>query len=291
VGARNPRRGRGRPQGRIKPMLKPFLRSISIIGVLSALFAGLSLAFQESYKVGKQDVLKIEVVGDADFSREAATVSDNGMISFPVLGDLKVEGLTLPAIAELIRNSLIERKLLTEPVVSIIVKEYKSQSITILGEVKTTGKFYLKGPERLFDKIVEVGGVTASAGDIVITRLTPEGTQNITVKSKGLLRDTTTLKGGDVIVVQARETSQIYISGEVVSGRAINFVEGMTLSQAILMVGGLSRFGSKSKILLKRMTDGKETMTRANLADIEKGKAKDIPLQPNDSIIVGRRVF
>jgi len=272
-------------------MLKPFLRSISIIGVLSALFAGLSLAFQESYKVGKQDVLKIEVVGDADFSREAATVSDNGMISFPVLGDLKVEGLTLPAIAELIRNSLIERKLLTEPVVSIIVKEYKSQSITILGEVKTTGKFYLKGPERLFDKIVEVGGVTASAGDIVITRLTPEGTQNITVKSKGLLRDTTTLKGGDVIVVQARETSQIYISGEVVSGRAINFVEGMTLSQAILMVGGLSRFGSKSKILLKRMTDGKETMTRANLADIEKGKAKDIPLQPNDSIIVGRRVF
>jgi polysaccharide export outer membrane protein len=271
-------------------MLNPFLRLISILSVFASL-ASLSPAFQESYKVGKQDVLKIEVVGDADFSRDSAVVSDAGTISLPVLGELKVDGLTLSGIADLIRNSLIDRKLLTEPVVSVIVKDYKSQSITILGEVKATGKYYLRGSEKLFDKIVEVGGLTATAGDIVITRLTPDGPQNITVKGKELLRDTTTLKGGDVIVVQAREVAQIFISGEVVSGRAVNFVEGMTLSQAILMAGGLNRFGSKSKILLKRTVEGKETIAKVNLADIEKGKAKDIPLQPNDTIVVGRRVF
>jgi protein involved in polysaccharide export with SLBB domain len=68
-------------------------------------------------------------------------------------------------------------------------------------------------------------------------------------------------------------------------------MEGMTFSQAILMVGGLNRFGSKSKITLKRVSEGKETITQVNLGDIEKGKAKDIPLRPNDTIIVGRRVF
>jgi polysaccharide export outer membrane protein len=250
-----------------------------------------SLAQQESYRVGRQDVLKIDVAGDPEFSRDAATVSDSGTISFPVLGELKVEGLTLPEISELIRSTLIERKLLTQPVVSILVKEYRSQAITILGEVRTTGKYYLKGPEKLIDKIVDAGGLTPTAGDIVITRSTPEGIKNIEIKNKEIAQDATRVNAGDVIVVRLKEILQVYISGEVVSGRAINYMEGMTLSQAILMVGGLNRFGSKSKITLKRVSERKETITQVNLGDIEKGKAKDIPLQPNDTIIVGRRIF
>ncbi len=271
-------------------MLKSYLNSIPITGLLFAL-AGYSLAAQEIYKLGKQDVLKIEVAGDAEFSRDSATVSETGTVSFPVLGELKVEGLTLSEVAELIRKSLVERQLLTQPVVSVTVKEYRSQSITILGEVKAPGKYYLKGAEKLLDKIVDAGGLSPTAGDTVISRLTPEGTQNITIKNKDLVRDPTILRAGDVVVVQARETAQVYVSGEVVTGRALTFAEGMTLSQAILMVGGLNRFGSKSKITLKRITDGKETVTKVNLADIEKGKAKDIPLRPNDTVFVGRRMF
>ncbi len=157
--------------------------------------------------------------------------------------------------------------------------------------MKSTGKYYLKGTEKLFDKIVEAGGLTANAGEIVITRLTAGGTQTISVRAKDLIGDGTILKAGDVILVQGKEMSQVYVSGEVISGRALNYIEGMTVSQAILMVGGLNRFGSKSKITVKRTVDGKETLVKVNLADIEKGKAKDTPLLPNDSIIVGRRVF
>jgi polysaccharide export outer membrane protein len=251
----------------------------------------LSLADQDSYRVGKQDVLKIEVAGDPEFSRDSAPVSDNGTISLPVLGELKVEGMTLTEISELIRTTLIERKLLTQPVISVQVRDYRSQAITIMGEVRTTGKYYLKGPEKLIDKIVDAGGLTPTAGDIVITRATREGIQNIEVKNKEIPQDATQLKAGDVIFVRPKEIEQVYVSGEVVSGRAINYVEGMTVSQAILIVGGLNRFGSKSKITLKRSTEGKEKITRVNLGDIEKGKAKDIPLKPNDTIVVGRRVF
>jgi polysaccharide export outer membrane protein len=251
----------------------------------------LTLLAQESYRVGKQDVLKIEVAGDPEFSRDSATVSENGAISLPVIGELKVEGLTLPEISELVRSTLVGRKLLTKPVVLVEVKDYKSQAITILGEVRATGKYYLKGPEKLIDKVVEAGGLTATAGDIVITRSTPEGLKNIEVKNREIPQDATRLKAGDVIVVRPKEIAQVYVSGEVVSARAINYIEGMTISQAILMVGGLNRFGSKSKITLKRVTDGKETITQVNLGDIEKGKAKDVPLHPNDAIVVGRRIF
>jgi polysaccharide export outer membrane protein len=262
---------------------------LTVLGLCASM--SLPLFAQESYRVGKQDVLKIEVAGDPEFSRDSVTVSEAGTISFPVLGELKVEGLTMPEISELVRSALIGRKLLTKPVVSVEVKDYKSQAITILGEVRLTGKYYLKGPEKLIDKIVDAGGLTPTAGDIVITRSTPEGLKNIEIKNKEIPQDATRLRAGDVIVVKPREISQVYISGEVVSGRAVNYIEGMTLSQAILMAGGLNRFGSKSKITLKRVTDGKETITHVNLGDIEKGKAKDIPLQPNDTIVVGRRVF
>ncbi len=275
--------------GRIGPMLKSYLYLILSVGVFS--LGGRVLSAQEIYKVGKQDVLKIEVAGDTEFSRDAATVSETGTVSLPIMGEVKVEGLSLQEIVELIRSSLVERQLLTQPVVTVSVREYKSQSITILGEVKSAGKYYLKGSEKLFDKVVEAGGLTPNAGEIVITRMAPEGTRNIAVNPKDLIGNTTVLKSGDVILVQTKPLSQVYVSGEVVSGRALAYVEGMTLSQAILMAGGLNRFGSKSRITLKRISGGKEILTKANLGNIEKGKAKDIPLLPSDTIIVGRRVF
>ncbi len=276
-------------------MLKSYLQITLIISFFSSVGGFLPTAQEvdkeEAYRVGKQDVLRIEVAGDQDFTREAATVSESGTINYPVLGDLKIEGLSLIEIGEMIRNLLIERKLLTQPAVSVSVKEYRSQSVTVLGEVRSTGKYYLKGREKLFDKIVEAGGLTPNAGEIVISRTTTDGTQNIVVRARDLIGDATVLKAGDVILVRTREVTQVYVSGEVVSGRALNYVEGMTVSQAVLMAGGLNRFGSKSKVTIKRVVGGNEKLTKVNLAEIEKGKMRDFPLLPNDTIIVGRRVF
>ncbi|HYK91718.1 MAG TPA: polysaccharide biosynthesis/export family protein, partial [Acidobacteriota bacterium] len=99
-----------------------------------------------------------------------ATVSDKGTISYNILGELQVEGLTASEIAELIRKELINRKLLTQPTVTVVVKTYRSQSTTVLGEVRTPGKYYLQGPDRLIDVIAAAGGLTSVAGDITIHR-------------------------------------------------------------------------------------------------------------------------
>lgn len=245
----------------------------------------------EDYKVGKQDILRIEVPGEAEISREAVTVSAAGTISMPMIGELKIEGLSTIEIADLIRNVLIEQKILTQPSVSVTVREYRSQAVTILGEVRSTGKYFLKGPDKLLDKIAEAGGFSANAGDITVSRTSPAGNELIVIKSADLLRDMTLLKPGDVVLVKAKEIQQIFVSGEVVSGRPITFSENMTLSHAILMAGGVTRFASKSKITIKRVVDGEVVMLRANLANIEKNKDKDVPLLPGDTIVVGRRVF
>jgi polysaccharide biosynthesis/export protein len=108
------------------------------------------MGFQAEYRVGKLDVLSIEVAGESDFKKEAI-VSDMGTIRYGALGELKVDGLGVSEISELIRADLQNRKLFTNPNVSVLVKEYKSQSITILGEVAKMGRYFLKGPEKLLD--------------------------------------------------------------------------------------------------------------------------------------------
>ncbi len=245
---------------------------------------------QGSYRVGKQDVIRIEVPGDSEFTTEA-TVSDKGTISLRILGEITVEGLTVSEIADLLQRELVSHKLLTQPTVTVVVKDYRSQSTTVLGEVRTPGKYYLHGPDRLVDIIAAAGGLTSTAGDITINRATPGGAEIITIEAARLLSDTTPLQSGDVILVRAREISQVFVSGEVIAGKPLTYTSGLTVSQAILMAGGLNRFGSKSKITIRRTAGGKEELIKVNLADIEKGKAKDVPLMPNDQIIVGRRIF
>jgi polysaccharide export outer membrane protein len=246
--------------------------------------------YQGSYRVGSQDVIRIEVPGETEFTTEV-TVSEKGTISYSVLGELAVEGLTVSDIAELVRKELVARKLLTQPTVTVVVKTYRSQSVTVLGEVRSPGKYYLQGPDRLIDVIAAAGGLTTDAGDITINRTRPDGPKIITVKTATLLSDTTPLESGDVVLVRIRQISQVFVSGEVITSKPLVYNEGLTVSQAILMAGGLNRFGSKSKITIRRTSEGKEKVIRVNLADIEKGKAKDFPLLPNDQIIVGRRIF
>jgi polysaccharide biosynthesis/export protein len=256
------------------------------------IFGAAAFGFQAEYKVGRLDVLSIEVTGDPDFKKEV-TVSDKGMIRYGVLGDLNVQGMTVSEISDYIRAELQNRRLFTNPSVSVSVKEYKSQTVTILGEVGKMGRYVLKGPEKLLDALAEAGGPTDDAGDVVITRAF-EGdkgreTKDIVIKAGDLLKDVTYLQPGDVIMVKKKEIAQIFVSGEVASIKAIPYVEGMTVSQAILMAGGVTKFGSKSKITIRRT--GNDRLIKVNLAEIEKGKAKDEPLKPSDQIIVGKRIF
>jgi polysaccharide biosynthesis/export protein len=263
------------------------IRSGMAAVIVSAL---LSLGFQGSYRVGRLDVIRIEVAGEPELSREAA-VSEKGTISYAMLGEISVEGLTVSEVSETIRKGLIERKILVQPAVLVSVKEYRSQLVTVLGEVKNPGKFFLKGPETVLGVIAEAGGITSSAGDVSVSRTDGTAHRVISIKAADLLTDATPIASGDVIFVRTRPVAQVFVSGDVTSGRPLNYNEGMTVSQAIVMAGGLTRFGSKSKITIRRTEGEKDVIIRVNLADIERGKARDVPLLPNDHVFVGRRIL
>jgi len=108
--------------------IKPFLKGLFF---LASLLAAFSVAAQSqdrtlsSYKLGSGDLLSIRVLGEDDLKREKIRLSDAGTISFPILGEIRVRGITVGALEELIVKGLKGRYLL-DPQVTISIEEYRN---------------------------------------------------------------------------------------------------------------------------------------------------------------------
>ncbi|HEX7663482.1 MAG TPA: polysaccharide biosynthesis/export family protein, partial [Polyangiaceae bacterium] len=95
-------------------------------------------AAQSSTQVGPGDLLQINVVGEKDLPTEFRVQSD-GTIDFPYVERIKVAGLEPQGIVDLIRKNLVDKKILTDPQVSLFVKTYESKKIRMVGQVQKPG--------------------------------------------------------------------------------------------------------------------------------------------------------
>src|ERR1700686_3714468 len=112
------------------------------------------------------DLLRISVFGVKDFDVDAR-VSARGNVSLPLIGDVQLAGLT-PAEAEgVIARRLVTGNFILEPQVSVFVKEYATQGVSVLGEVEKPGIYPLLGSHGLFDVLSMAGGTTQKSGPTV----------------------------------------------------------------------------------------------------------------------------
>ena len=115
----------------------------------------------QEYRIGAKDVLKVTVWGHEDLSRQVVVTAD-GTFQFPLIGDVKVAGLTPSAVETLLRD-LLGKDYLVNPQVSVSVQEFRSQRVFVLGEVEKpgaalplTGQAFLLGPpacERMSSRV------------------------------------------------------------------------------------------------------------------------------------------
>ncbi len=251
------------------------------------------------YRVGPGDVLDVVVFEEEDLTR-LVTVQHGGEISFPLIGEIPVAGLTLKEVRVQI-TELLGKDYLIDPHVTVKVKEYLSQWVTVVGEVGRPGKYYLTGLKTLLDLLTEAGGLTSKAsGELVVTRLNGVFDDGTSLKQVWLSRDMPTdqqkkalalnLSSGDLITVAGQVS--IYVNGEVNRPGAYPLTSRLTVLQAISLAGGLNKFGSKGKVeILRNRMSAQPERIKVDLGDIEKGKKADIPLAPGDIIRVGRRIF
>jgi polysaccharide export outer membrane protein len=161
-----------------------------------------------TYRIGPQDLLKIEVFQVPEFSKQER-VNEAGMIKMPEIGEVKVGGLTPKEAEELIANRL-RQTVLQNPQVSIFVLEYASQKVTVTGRVKQPGIFPLNGETTLMQAIALAGGIddVGKKEEIVVFRKQQSGginayVVNLAAIEKGKLTDPRMVAEDRVVVPQS----------------------------------------------------------------------------------------
>ena len=252
------------------------------------------------YQVGPGDVLEILVYGNEDLSR-IPTVQTNGAIVMPLVGDVQVAGLTVAEV-QLKITSLLAKDYLVKPQVEVKVREYRSQFVSVVGEVNAPGRQPLRGRTRLIDALVEAKGFTLHAsGEVMITRSdgTFEGgktsiivriSNSVAPKAQDEVNLNLPLRNGDIVTASPKFF--VTVDGEVNRPGRYAIEADLTVTGVISLAGGLSRFGNNTvKLRRSDPQSGKVTVVEVDLKDVRNGKKPDVPLLPNDVISVGRRIF
>ena len=218
---------------------------------------------QASEKIGVGDAVRVTVFQQPDLTTEAR-VSDRGTISMPLVGEVKLAGLTPSLAGAHIAGALKDGKYLKNPQVSVALTTVRSRQVNVLGLVARPGRYALdETSSQLSDVLAAAGGI-AAGGDEVVTLVRDGKSQKVPALAKGVY-----LKHGDTI--QVERAPVFYIYGEVARSGAYPLVANMTVMQAIAAGGGITPRGSDRRVLLRRPApDGKFQETNIGLQEVLK---------------------
>lgn len=238
------------------------------------------------YLVGGGDTVKIIVYDQPDLTTEARVSQDDGTITFPLLGEVAISGLSPKSAGQRIANLLEDGGFIKNPQVAITVKDFRSQSIPIMGQVNKPGEYPLMGESKVVDLISQAGGLKDDAAEMIIV-VKKEGDESVKHEIDllrfyaGDMQQNIDVSQGDFILVPKMNT--FYIHGEVKRSGMYRLERNMTVMQAISVGGGISDRGSMSGMKVTRSNGGGTTSKiGVNLTD---------KLQPNDVLYIKERLF
>jgi polysaccharide export outer membrane protein len=238
--------------------------------------------------IGGGDLLEVTVEGASDYDKQVR-VNHDGEIYLPLIGAAKVTGLTITQAQTLIAKRLKEGDFFTDPQVTVFVKEYATQGISVLGEVQKPGIYPLLGSHTLFDVISAAGGTTPKAGNTVMISRREHPSQVDTVQlprnNQDWSRSNVAVQPGDTVMVS--KAGIVYVVGDVHQpGGFVMENSQMTVLQAIAMAQGTNPTASLQKARLIRKTPSGPQETSVPLNRILAAKAADFNLQPEDILFV-----
>ena len=292
-------------------MVKIALSVVALAAVLFAQAPG-DQERKSTYILGPDDQIGIRVLDLEEFAEGASgkersyRIDLRGQINLPLIGRMKVAGQTVEQVEATLADRL--KEYLKNPSVTVMVAEYKSQPISVIGQVQTPGVHQLQGRKNLLEVISVVGGLKPEAGhQIKITRkiefgaiplptakLDSTGQYSVAeVSVKRIMNaqspeENIQIQPFDVISVPKAEL--VYVVGNVKrsGGFVLGDREKVTALQALSMAEGLDRDASSNgaKILRRTAESSERKEIVVALGDILKGKVADVPMEPDDILFV-----
>jgi polysaccharide export outer membrane protein len=238
--------------------------------------------------IGPGDLLTVTIFNVPELL-QTVRVSETGEAVLSLIGSMHLAGMTVADAQTAIENEYRDRKMLVDPHVNILVTEYATEGVSVLGEVTKPGVYPLLGPHTLLDIISAAGGLTEFAGSTVSVRRRDGAEQVVHLDAndpqKSLAQDVELLPSDTVVVARA---AVVYVVGDVgkPGGFPMQNNGRMTVLQAIAMAQGANKTASLSHSKIIHKDESGYTQTDIHLALLLQGKAPDRELAPEDILFV-----
>ena len=260
-----------------------FALAIMIAAAGALLWLTQAQAKPEDYRIGAGDLLRIVVFDHEELSVDAR-VSQTGNITFPLIGQVPVAGLSTRDAELLLARRVMEGGFVKQPQVSILVVEYQSQKVAVMGQVTKPGQYPLDASRKVLDVLAMAGGVLNDTAADEATLVRGDGSRAVIDLQKLFDGDPAlnlAVQDGDTVFVP--HAPQFYIYGQVQHPGQYRLVRNTTISQAISIGGGLTPRGTQRGAIVKRVdATGKEHKVSVKDEDV---------LKPNDVLMIKASLF
>lgn len=224
------------------------------------------------YRLGSGDVIRINVYQNPDLTLETR-VTEAGLVSYPLLGSIRLGTLSVTAAEKLIADGLRSGNFVKQPQVTIVVLQVRGNQASVLGQVNRPGRYPLEVADmRLTDLLAMAGGAASNGADTVVVTGVRNGQafrseiDLPTVFAAGGKDKDILIINGDAVWVDRQPI--VYIYGEVQRPGPMRLERGMTLMQSLATGGGLTQRGTEKGIRVHRKgADGKVQIITPTLDD------------------------
>ena len=239
------------------------------------------------YRLGAGDVVRVSVYQNPDLTLETR-VTEAGIVSYPLLGAIRLGGLSVTAAEKLIADGLRNGNFVKQPQVTIVVTQVRGNQASVLGLVNRAGRYPIEVADmRLSDLLAMAGGTAPNGADMVVLTGVRNGKDfrlevdlPVLFAPGGREKDVL-IQNGDTLWVDRQPLAYIY--GEVQRPGAMRLERGMTVMQALASGGGLTQRGTEKGMRVHRKgADGKVQVVQPGMDD---------KLQDGDVVYVRESLF
>lgn len=227
------------------------------------------------YRIGPNDVVRVQVFGEEDLAVESK-VGGDGAINFPLLGAVPVAGKTVKELQEFLTIRLAEGYV-RSPRVTVLMVRYRNFYLS--GEVKTPGGYPYEAGLTVQKALSLAGGVTerAESKAISVTRVIGDRTETMRLGGEGLVLP------DDILTVG--QMQRFYVTGEVARPGRYPYEEQLTIKKALTLAGGFTEKADSAAVKVTRLSDATVKTMAAGVDEV---------VYPDDLIVVeaqNRRIY